>query len=430
MSTSSSSTALGLGVGLAVGVAAGAKLALEYQKRQQERELNPPAPDYGSGGSWHANHAFDGGDTVASWVPTVVHTAEGSAPSGLSCESESAEADVFFVHATTCFRGVGNADMDEAPRLDANPALPENMAELQVGKYASAFNGCCRIYAPKYRQARCNNYHVMSGSRGDAGDAIPDYGYAENAVGQDAFAVALGDVKRAFGEYIERWNNGRPFVLAGHSQGSAHLVHLLQALEREDPKVLERMVCAYLPGTQLGVRSFEALKPVENADDTGQVWMGWCSVAAGDSNDGKSIACGRNRSGYADGTVTLAEEPQDKPTSHCLLDFSGEVAPRSKGAVMWDDEGLYPDAYECEGVKNGFLSVQVDETRCGALVQDLAHGDYHVLDFMLYWRDIREDVSRRVALVRAKRLLSLHGVFSVIDMSPTTGRTLGRRVLQ
>ena len=93
----------------------------------------------------------------------------------------SASVDLFFVHATTAFQGLGNATLDEAPGL----GLAADFTSKQVGRYASAFNGSCRIFAPKYRQARCNNYHVLSGSRGEADELLPVYGYRESHVGAE-----------------------------------------------------------------------------------------------------------------------------------------------------------------------------------------------------------------------------------------------------
>ena len=65
--------------------------------------------------------------------------------------------------------------------------------------------------------------------------------YMDTALITSRFPIAMGDVREAFRYYIENLNEGRPFVLAGFSQGAQALVELLKEL----PESLhERMVAA------------------------------------------------------------------------------------------------------------------------------------------------------------------------------------------
>ncbi|HYD38021.1 MAG TPA: DUF3089 domain-containing protein, partial [Allosphingosinicella sp.] len=61
------------------------------------------------------------------------------------------------------------------------------------------------------------------------------------------FATAYGDVLAAWKEFLSRRNHGRPFVLIGHSQGSIHLLRLLQE-EIEGRPEAKRMLSAILLG--------------------------------------------------------------------------------------------------------------------------------------------------------------------------------------
>ena len=116
----------------------------------------------------------------------------------------TAEVDVFFVHPTTFFGTAGwNQSLD-----DTSTNQLTDMFVLR--SQASVFNSCCRIYAPRYRQATIFSFMDSSGS------------------GKDALQLAYGDVERAFDYYIEHYNQGRPFILAGHSQGSVHARTLLE----------------------------------------------------------------------------------------------------------------------------------------------------------------------------------------------------------
>jgi hypothetical protein len=56
--------------------------------------------------------------------------------------------------------------------------------------------------------------------------------------------LAYGDVLDAFKHYIANANDGRGFILIGHSQGSAHLTRLIQQEVEQNPAIAERMVAA------------------------------------------------------------------------------------------------------------------------------------------------------------------------------------------
>ncbi|PXA86880.1 hypothetical protein DMC47_33460 [Nostoc sp. 3335mG] len=165
----------------------------------------PPAPDYAQPAAWLAFPGRNG--------------QERSAPPGMTPVDEAkAPADVFFVHPTTDLDGrIWNAPFD----------APDDVAKLnppvRLGQ-ASAFNGCCRIYAPQYRQA-----------------SLP--GLKEPG----AVALAYSDVANAFRYYIAHENKGRPFILASHSQGTALAIELVQREILGTP-LQGRMIAAYLVG--------------------------------------------------------------------------------------------------------------------------------------------------------------------------------------
>ena len=166
----------------------------------------PPAPDYNRPEAWLA---FPGRNGL-----------ERSTPPGLTPVDEAdAPADVFFIHPTTFLdNAVWNAPWDapdDVARL--NPAVLLNQV--------SAFNGCCRLHAPRYRQA------TLAG----LSDSPP------------AVALAYADVSAAFRVFIARHNNGRPFIIASHSQGTAHAIRLLQEEILATP-LQDRLVAAYLIG--------------------------------------------------------------------------------------------------------------------------------------------------------------------------------------
>src|SRR4051795_13762138 len=75
--------------------------------------------------------------------------------------------------------------------------------------------------------------------------------YSAGANIDAAGALAYSDVAAAWQDYLATRNNGRPFVLVGHSQGSALLQQLIAREIETNPLVAARMKLAILPGFNL-----------------------------------------------------------------------------------------------------------------------------------------------------------------------------------
>ena len=52
----------------------------------------------------------------------------------------------------------------------------------------------------------------------------------------------------AFDYYIKNINDGRPFILAGHSQGSNLIANILSGYMKQHPDLYKRMIAAYVIG--------------------------------------------------------------------------------------------------------------------------------------------------------------------------------------
>lgn len=189
----------------------------------------PPAPDYRLPQAWLAR-------------PEQLGLA-GSAPRGeTAIDPAHARADVFFIHPTT-FVG---SPVCNAPYDASEHEAPLNAPVLV--QQASVFNACCRIYAPHYRQA------TLAALRNPL-----------------AVELAYSDLARAFQHYIATENQGRPFIVASHSQGTTHAVRLLQAEVLGTP-LQSRLIAAYLIGGYVPESFGELGLPIsEQPDQTGCV---------------------------------------------------------------------------------------------------------------------------------------------------------------
>ena len=132
--------------------------------------------------------------------------------------------DCFYVYPTVSTQATANADLTiEASEIKA--------AEAQ----ASRFSSVCNVWAPMYRQQPLG--------------APDSSAAAEAASGQ----IAYDSVALAWHDYLEHFNDGKPIVVLGHSQGSAILIALLQHEVDDIDDLRARLVSALILGGNVQV---------------------------------------------------------------------------------------------------------------------------------------------------------------------------------
>jgi len=161
--------------------------------------------------------------------------------------------DVFYLYPTAWQRGDNEPFICE---ID-NPSMLAGSASVFT-RTATAFEPFANIFAPYYRQA----------------DAA--YALTLPLAAHDALIAGIPtlDAVAAFDYYIKRFNQGRPFILAGHSQGSNVLINLLTGYLKDHPDVYQRMIAAYVIGYPVTAQIIEDnphLKFAEGPDDTGVI---------------------------------------------------------------------------------------------------------------------------------------------------------------
>lgn len=166
-------------------------------------------------------------------------------------------ADIFYVHPTTyIFDDYMNGtvkDIDALWELAENDRSPANasLSDEKVNHYTdnvcmsvqgALYGQVGRVFAPRYQQTHMRFFYL--------GFHQPEL-LAANA-------IAIADITAAFLHYMAHENQGRPFFLIGHSQGSNMLLHLMQTLF-DDPKAtyLKSLIAAYLPGFPVNPEDFQ-----------------------------------------------------------------------------------------------------------------------------------------------------------------------------
>jgi hypothetical protein len=181
----------------------------------------PPAEvDYAKPASWLCQPGQK--DACSVDLDATVINADGSLVVEKWQANPEAPIDCFYVYPTVSWDKLSNSDLMTHPFEE----------DLAVREQFVRFGSQCRLFAPIYRQGTIT--------------AIV------GRVPQADFKLAYGDVRSAWQHYLSSWNNGRGFVLIGHSQGARMLRQLIE--EEIDGKPLQgRLVSAILLGTNIAV---------------------------------------------------------------------------------------------------------------------------------------------------------------------------------
>jgi hypothetical protein len=311
-----------------------------------ERETLNEQPDYSNLSYWAAHpDKKNPSDSVPKNI--VSYTVAGK------------NVDVFFVYPTsyldTSLPTGWNAKLN-----DAKINIYTDYSSILF--QASVFNEVGKIYAPRYRQANINAYYPTNSA--DTLKAIA------------AFDFAYADVKNAFDYYLAHFNNGRPIIIASHSQGSSHAIRLLK--EYFDGKPLaKKLVAAYVVGMALDPATYHDLKACDKPNETGCI-CAWRTFEQG--FEAPFVKKEKFKSIVTNPLSWSSENPM-------VERFNNE------GSLLYNFNKLIPNvagAINHEGVlwtpKPKFFGSFLIKTQ-----------NYHIADFNLYYASIRKNAATRVA---------------------------------
>ncbi|MCK5769943.1 DUF3089 domain-containing protein [Algiphilus sp.] len=264
----------------------------------------------------------DASDVCATDLRSTSVAADGTASEIAFLPAADAPFDCFYVYPTT--------SVDPGRNSDFNPGAQErDTVASQFARYGEV----CRTFAPVYRQITLSRLAVSVLTGPLLGGGIPEA----------AAELAYGDVLDAFRRYIAADNNGRGFVLVGHSQGSGLLRRLIAEVIEPDDWLHERLIGAHLMGTSVAVPpgadvggDFRRTPACRAADQTGCV-VSYASFRAGDPQlddprfgttaDPDTRALCTNPAQLAGGEAALSPQmPRSYPPAYQAL-----VIPRGSG---------------------------------------------------------------------------------------------------
>ena len=270
--------------------------------------------------------------------------------------------DLFLICPTVDKRDEYQMSLDDT--LSKNRFL--GSLNMQRGLYEEQ----TRMYAPYYRQAALKIYRLPP----DARETYLEYAYK--------------DISAAFSWYLTHENQGRPFILAGFSQGADMCFRLLKEYF-DDPKVSDLLVACYAIGWSCPKEmadKYPQIKPAESADDIGTLISFDCEAPEVQETminpTGQKACCINPLNWRTDGIPARKNEN----LGACFTSRSGEIQ-REQSSLC----GCYID--EARGV---LKVTDINPAEYPPLMDVLPQGAYHVYDYKFFYRNLQQNIRNRI----------------------------------
>jgi hypothetical protein len=264
--------------------------------------------------------------------------------------------DVFFLHPTTL-----TDKKDTSWNADINNAAINAKTDYSSILYqATVFNEQCRVFAPRYRQAHIRAF------------------YTDEKTAAPYFDLAYSDIKAAFDFYLQHINNGKPIIIASHSQGTKHAARLLKEYFDGTP-LQNKLVCAYVIGLPVAENYFTTLPACKDGNGTG-CFVSWRTY----------------KSGYTEPRFVANETFKAVVVNPLTWLMDTVKAPKTanKGGVLFNFNKVIPKVVNAQIHGNVLWTSKPDIF--GKIFFN--RKNYHAGDINLFYMNIRENVKQRIGM--------------------------------
>ena len=294
------------------------------QTKQTSGEPIPAEPDYQDSTQWYVSNRHSQADI---FYIISTETGDYTLPDGRTCHY----ADTY-------------ADSLRAP-------LYGEMLGVDT-----LLSGQFNFYSPYYRQCSLQTFE-------------------DDSLKSARMPLALNDVRRAFKHYLEQMNGGRPFIMAGYSQGAALMLELLKEM---DDDTFSRLIAAYAIGTTIET-PHRHIVPAKGSDDTG-VTICYNSV--------RNASC--TMKGWTHSSIAI--NPINWQTDSTSVTLITEPSPLKPVAEQQKDTmTIHLDK------ASGLLFVEGFTAQDYILPLIGVEGNYHSREIWLYRQQLRENMALRAA---------------------------------
>ena len=268
-------------------------------------------------------------------------------------DTDGTGADVFYIPSTWEFDWT-TSDGTLCRYADvSNEQHRSNMA-IEMNKVAEYMADGNNFYSPYYRHISLDTWATLD----------------EDYITRQYESVSLIDVKQAFDHFIKNWNKGRPFVLAGFSQGGKSVVELMKYMPED---IRKYMVAAYVLGYKV------------TPDDVAVA--PWIVAAKGASDVGVTISY----NSVSD--VKYIKPVISSPTVMCINPVNWRTD--STPAILDDSITVTLDTEHNVLVLDGY-----DGSHLPNILNILNVGDYHSIEPWLYDQCLRANIKQRIKAFR------------------------------
>ncbi len=262
----------------------------------------------------------------------------------------------------------------DAPRvcgLDYAPMRERAWGIFQL--QATAHESATNVFAPYYRQMNMAVVYQVSPS--------------------ELANVLAGTPKESIFEaldyYFENYNEGRPFILASHSQGSTLMLLVLSEYMKAHPDYYERMIAAYVLGYSVTKQFLDAnphLKFAEGEDDTGVI-ISWNTEGEGNKNAYNFVV--------EKGAISINPLNWKRDETYAGKELN-------LGAIFYNEETeevyTVPEAADARvDVNRGVVVTHTDALSPLSADSGFGPESYHEGDYGLWYFNIQQNTEKRVA---------------------------------
>ena len=283
------------------------------------------------------------------------------------------DVDCFYVYPTEYVDDSEGASMFADINDKSLRGAWEDVYQMQATVYEESTN----VFAPYYRQVNMASAIQLSREELNATFA----------------STPKEDVFAALDYYFENLNNGRPFILASHSQGSIMQSFVLAEYMKKHPEYLKRMIAAYVIGysiTEDYLKANPHLKFAEGADDTGVI-ISYNTEGAGNENNIVVLP----------GAISInpINWKRDETYASAKENLGGYIVNEELGKMV-----SVPNAADAKiDLKRGVVitTTKAMEPMPGPV--PFGNASYHSGDYAFYYNNIKENVATRIAAYKASR---------------------------
>ncbi len=264
------------------------------------------------------------------------------------------DVDLFYV-VPTCIWDYTDSLGQTRHHMDIFNTEQRALTDPSIQLAKSVLADSCNFFSPYYRQISMDSWLTL-----------------DTALIEERFKLAYQDVADAFHYYMEHDNQGKPFILAGHSQGAKAVI---EPLKREmTPDISRKLIATYAIGytvTPEELAGYPTLRPAQDSIDTG-VLIGFNSVTRPD-----------------------AVSPLFRDNVVCInpVNWRTDATPATsyQGFTVAQDTTIHT-----------LIVTGIDEEQyfIPSVAALLPKGNLHVQEFNLYNEDLRKNVLQRIRAFR------------------------------